>query len=814
MTRDPDRLYNLLPIVHRERDTQRGYPLRALLRVIAEQVDVVEADIEQLYENWFIETCQDWVVPYIGELIGYEPVHESGEPTDRGGSAKRAPVRILMPRQDVANTIRYRRRKGARALLELLANDVAGWPARVVEFNRLVSATQAINHARADEGLVAHLGAGDQLDLVDGPFERMAHTVDIRRMGSPRGGGRYALRSIGLFVWRRRVYAMTQSPAYLVEERSGDHCYTFSILGIDTRLHAHPVPEARATDVAQEANLPVPIRRRAFEERTRRKGEVQRRASAAYYGEDKSVALWTIGNPQTRELEIVPRERVIPADLTDWAYEPKPGFVALDPILGRVVFAPGYGPKLGLWVSYYYGFPSDIGGGEYERTLRAGFRPALAAPAGAPTGPVDEATESGEIEMRIPQFFRVGKKADTDFRTITEALAAAGGDEPPPAAARTNAARPSRRGRSAAAPEAAAPAQDAIIEIVDSEVYEEENLRIAVKADQRIEIRAASGKRPVIRRVDWHASRQDDLTVTLDRGSRFFLDGVLVSGRGLEIRGAGTHRPHAWEYKSKQGEAKPAEDDNPNGPAEPPSDRCDTRQVTIRHCTLVPGWTLGGDATPARPADPSLTLRNVQARVVIDHSIVGSIQVDEDADDAEPVRIAVADSIVDATAADREAIGAPGNRPAHAILRVERSTVIGTVTVHAIDLAENSIFDGHVLVARKQIGCLRFCYVTPDSRTPRRYRCQPETAVGTLTGEARAGVEGRVKPRFLSARYGSPDYCQLAGGCPDEIARGADDESEMGAYHELYQPQRTTNLRTRLTEYVPAGVDVDIIFAS
>ena len=67
---DPDRLYALLPVVHRMRDADRGYPLRALLRVIAEQVNVVDADIAQLYDNWFIETCQEWVVPYIGDLVG------------------------------------------------------------------------------------------------------------------------------------------------------------------------------------------------------------------------------------------------------------------------------------------------------------------------------------------------------------------------------------------------------------------------------------------------------------------------------------------------------------------------------------------------------------------------------------------------------------------------------------------------------------------------------------------------------------------------------------------------------------------------
>ena len=59
----PDRLYNLLPAVYRMRDAAQGYPLRGLLAVISEQVNVIEADIAQLYHNWFIETCQDWVVP-------------------------------------------------------------------------------------------------------------------------------------------------------------------------------------------------------------------------------------------------------------------------------------------------------------------------------------------------------------------------------------------------------------------------------------------------------------------------------------------------------------------------------------------------------------------------------------------------------------------------------------------------------------------------------------------------------------------------------------------------------------------------------
>jgi len=36
----------------------------------------------------------------------------------------------------------------------------------------------------------------------------------------------------------------------------------------------------------------------------------------------------------------------------------------------------------------------------------------------------------------------------------------------------------------------------------------------------------------------------------------------------------------------------------------------------------------------------------------------------------------------------------------------------------------------------------------------------------------------------------------------------------MGAYHDLYQPQREANLQERLAEYTPAAMDVGIIFAN
>ena len=132
--------------------------------------------------------------------------------------------------------------------------------------------------------------------------------------------------------------------------------------------------------------------------------------------------------------------------------------------------------------------------------------------------------------------------------------------------------------------------------------------------------------------------------------------------------------------------------------------------------------------TASRAAEPSLKLTDTQARVAIERTILGSIQVSQDEVGSDPIPIRLSDSILDATSPEREAVGAPAWPLAHAILTIERTTVFGEIQTHAIDLAENSIFVGKIQVARRQRGCMRFCYVTPGSRTPRRYRCQPDLA--------------------------------------------------------------------------------------
>ena len=166
-----ERLYSLLPAVYRLRDAEQGEPLRALLAAFAQQFAALEENVEQLYDDQFIETCADWVAPYIGDLIGYRPLH---------GVAPK----IASPRAEVANTIAYRRRKGTALMLEQLASDVTDWPAHAVEFFELLTTTQYMKHIRPHAKATA-----DLRDICRPPFASAAHSRPLRahRRDAPAG---------------------------------------------------------------------------------------------------------------------------------------------------------------------------------------------------------------------------------------------------------------------------------------------------------------------------------------------------------------------------------------------------------------------------------------------------------------------------------------------------------------------------------------------------------------------------------------------------------------------------------------------------
>ena len=325
------------------RDAEQGYPLRALLRVIAEQVNLVEDDIAQLYDNWFIETCEDWVVPYIGDLIGY------GRCTTRDGRARRAAAprtratAILIPRREVANTIRYRRRKGTLALLERARERgvrLAGARGRVLPAARGAPRTSTICASIA--AAPPSCATATRWTTSTARSTSMAHTVDVRRVNSrPLSAAAPTSRASACSSGGCDPTPVTRTPAYCYEEQA-PNCFLFSVLGNDTPLFIKPSREPHRRRVAR----PRPCRCRSdagdFEAReTRRDGSS--RACRFYYGDRKSLVIWTrLGSTawfRSKQHRPGRSERL--------EYRPLRDQVAVDPELGRIVFPPGQLPQAG-----------------------------------------------------------------------------------------------------------------------------------------------------------------------------------------------------------------------------------------------------------------------------------------------------------------------------------------------------------------------------------------------------------------------------------------------------------------------------------
>jgi hypothetical protein len=334
-----DELWALLPEVYRRRDAedQQGGALRALIELLGAQADVLAEDLARLYDNWFVETCDPWVVAYIGELVGVRPLHPVGG-------------RAALPRAYVANTLAYRRRKGTPAVLEQLARDVTGWPAQVVESFQLLETTQHLSHVRPANLRTPDLRDAGLLERLGGPFERAAHTLDARRPPA----GRYGIHGIGLHLWRLRPFHLGPVTARPLTDPP-DGRYHFDPLGLDTVLFNDPEPEESITSLATERHVPGPLGRRELFDR----------------GPSTAVRVWADTGAGLQE---VPAGQLVAADLADpppavttgWRRPPAPLVAAVDPVLGRLAFRDGTVPDE-VEVEYTYGFGGEVGAGPYER---------------------------------------------------------------------------------------------------------------------------------------------------------------------------------------------------------------------------------------------------------------------------------------------------------------------------------------------------------------------------------------------------------------------------------------------------------------
>jgi len=335
-----DHLYNLLPAVHRERDAASGGALRQYLEVLSDELAVVADGVDQLYDDLFVETAAPWVLPYLAEMIGLRGLPGASIPG-------------LTSRAEVANTIAYRRRKGTAAVLEQVARDTTGWPARAVEYFELLAACQHMNHIRARNQATVSVRHPSRLQFAGTPFESgesadLVHLAEVRRI--PQRRGRYNIPNVGVFLWRLRAYPVTECPATPVVAGDGTR-FLIDPLGAPLQLFSLPASETEITHAAEPANVPMALGRRLMADDL-----------AAYFGPGLSLNIAGVQLGDTTVCDLGD----VPGGGGAWAHTPVPaGLVRVDPVLGRLAFGDDQAtPPL---VSWHHGFSADLGGGEYDR---------------------------------------------------------------------------------------------------------------------------------------------------------------------------------------------------------------------------------------------------------------------------------------------------------------------------------------------------------------------------------------------------------------------------------------------------------------
>ena len=146
--------------------------------------------------------------------------------------------------------------------------------------------------------------------------------------------------------------------------------------------------------MATESNISLPIRMHAL----------NASLSDYYFGEDnnsearKSIQL--IVNGTVRDLE-----DVLVCDLTDWTHRPENGKVAIDPVLGRILFPTTEIPE-SVRTFHYYGFGSEIGGGFYIRSIFT-----LAS------------NKDGAVSYIITKNSSTASDGETTYKTFADAIA-------------------------------------------------------------------------------------------------------------------------------------------------------------------------------------------------------------------------------------------------------------------------------------------------------------------------------------------------------------------------------------------------------
>ena len=344
MTHDEKLFLKLLPEVYSERDGDDG-PLRGLLQVLSGPAEELNKNIQQLYDDLFIETCADWVVPYIGDLLGVRGLHSmSGD--------------VGSMRAWVANTLDYRRRKGTHYAIGLLAEDVSRYGVVASEMFEQLGWNQHLDHLR-DQSQFLDIRNINRLELLDSTLDTSTRTVEVRSVN--KGKGKYNVPNIAVGLWRLKSYPLS---GIRCTHRPGNPGQYF-VDPLERDIPLFNSPELGEKSQVNEVKLPKALRRLpVYEDIEQLRDSLVTGApyTSTYFDTQPVFAIRELGQPA------IPADRIFVCNLETWQAIPAGYDLGIDPYNGRISFQVTTGHPKPIYADYSYGFVSDIGSGPYDRS--------------------------------------------------------------------------------------------------------------------------------------------------------------------------------------------------------------------------------------------------------------------------------------------------------------------------------------------------------------------------------------------------------------------------------------------------------------
>ena len=761
-------LYQRLPEIYRIRDAEplQAGQLKAYLAPVEDAFSAVHENIESLYHDLFIEFCDDWVIPYLGDLLG--TTHLSGDPWTL--------------RADVADTIALRRRKGTLGAIELLTYNLTRWGVHCVELRENLGWNQHLNHQRPDAGGAPPYGRPGitrntprrggtvplrdpaLLSLLATPFDPFAYTADAK--AAVVGSIRYNLPNLAIFLWRLQAYRIEVSrPVFraIQAKAAPPPPEAAFVARIDVHPTGEPVrlfntyrfdPDRRPPVLTEVDEVPGPMPTARLTQGSDAGNPAEYVAVETYDATDPTLATVDI-SPVGLQLHLPDAVfagnvwTIRGANLCAWEDGLRPPLndreIAIDPVIGRIAIglntaAEGTAVVNDLLLTFTYGAVGPVG----------------AHPISRPAPPAEWIGEA--VTLRTVNF----NLNSNGLRLALDNIE----NFPAPM----------------------------VIEIQDSMTHTLNIDAVAgaineaggfnLRLNRSLIIRAASGQRPVVKLVKPLRFRPTNVLGANPAQQQQF--DAINANITVRLEGLYLTRDDAF----------------PGGA--PLIARAAINSLELVGCTLDPGGfiRLDGTRAPIRAAtalaapygfSPAEELAFKETpEVHVQRTIAGPILVDSD------YTLFVADSIVDAGAGVGENASAAlavssATNPANAWgppTQVSSVTIFGRMRVETIE-GRGGIWV-HTLEARNnQKGCVKFSFFSGEGdRLPQNFAC--------VTGPG-------VRLHFTAEAFGQPGYGQIAAADFRIRERGPGDDA-MGAFGFLLEAHKWRNLQIRYREFMPVGV--------